>query len=548
MDCKNLVFVKNCSLLQKKFPDLYAHLLFSDSWRRSIKMPSKKNSEDKLLPDSEIQTLYCYGFERNYGFFLWKNWLKSFGQKLVCIVDDLDEFACFLHQKNSFFLLEDQRVFFLNCFNRDLLIQEVVPVCAEKIAVLSDKRLRKKQKFFRMKKDILEKNFFVHARMSDIFQAPQLWKNFKTSMKRSPRSWDVGKWKNSFHQVPAIICGAGPSIDGHITRLKDCLNRSLVMAGGSAIAALSAQGIVPHLAVAVDPTSSEYSHLKKWAPYSMPLIYSSRLHRRVFSLFSGSLGYMHSNTMWEQSLCQHLHRNFSVIKDDNPQSVSVTTRMLSLAHFLGCNPIILLGVDLGYVHKRHYAHGVPGTLIEKDLVEHPLFSLCNNGQKIATTFAWQLEANALNLFAQQHSSVKIYTASYEGMQMSHIPYLPFEQWKGKKIGPIEEKIKRQIADTPVQVTDSAIEHYFYTVRSSIKTILSLMQISGVEENDDCVEDGMIQALLEKELAYRLFLKPLVSLVKDMRGSSSYGIIIKKYLQQCLKADAPSLKKNHELLV
>ena len=102
--------------------------------------------------------------------------------------------------------------------------------------------------------------------------------------------------------------------------------KALIIAGGSAISALYSRGIKPHLAIALDPTETEYKHLEKEAPYPFPLLYSSRLQKKVFSLFHGSLGFIYSDTLWEKEVLMQI-RDLSVTYETRLGPVSAVDRV-----------------------------------------------------------------------------------------------------------------------------------------------------------------------------------------------------------------------------
>ena len=62
-----------------------------------------------------------------------------------------------------------------------------------------------------------------------------------------------GDLKGQFNGIPAVICGAGPSLEKSFSELKEIQDRAVIIAGGSALAPLSRSHIPIHFAAAVDP-------------------------------------------------------------------------------------------------------------------------------------------------------------------------------------------------------------------------------------------------------------------------------------------------------
>ena len=90
--------------------------------------------------------------------------------------------------------------------------------------------------------------------------------------------------------MPAVVCGAGPSLE----ELHMPENGALVLAGGSAIAALKT--IKPHLLFAIDPNEEEYRRLATHPHKEVPLVFGSRLERRVLAEHKGPRGYLVTGT------------------------------------------------------------------------------------------------------------------------------------------------------------------------------------------------------------------------------------------------------------
>ena len=109
-----------------------------------------------------------------------------------------------------------------------------------------------------------------------------------------PDSFYANNLKGVFGGFPAIIVGAGPSLEYCIEDLKELKNRAFIIAGGSAVSALSKWGIEPHLIVAVDPNEEGRERFKKNYFFEVPLIYSLRTFPEVLTLSNPRLGYLRS--------------------------------------------------------------------------------------------------------------------------------------------------------------------------------------------------------------------------------------------------------------
>ena len=79
-----------------------------------------------------------------------------------------------------------------------------------------------------------------------------------------------------FRNIPAIICGPGPSLDKNIDVLRTLGDRALIIAGGTGINALNAGGVIPHICVSIDPNTAQKTRIIASKSYDVPLLYRSR--------------------------------------------------------------------------------------------------------------------------------------------------------------------------------------------------------------------------------------------------------------------------------
>jgi hypothetical protein len=73
---------------------------------------------------------------------------------------------------------------------------------------------------------------------------------------------DVAALFGVFPRVPAVVVGAGPSLDKNLKGLTKLEGKVLVVAVDTAVRPLLAAGIRPHLVVAVDPSELNAVHLQ----------------------------------------------------------------------------------------------------------------------------------------------------------------------------------------------------------------------------------------------------------------------------------------------
>jgi hypothetical protein len=149
--------------------------------------------------------------------------------------------------------------------------------------------------------------------------------------------------KGAFSGLPALIVGAGPSLEknGHLLRAFE--NRALIFAGGSALNAIDGE---PHFAASVDP-AAPYRQFKMHPFSETPFCYQSRMNADNFSLVHGP------KLLFPDSSSNAI--NWLHGEETFDSGWTVGNFLTAIALHMGCNPIILVGMDLCYTEERKYA-------------------------------------------------------------------------------------------------------------------------------------------------------------------------------------------------
>jgi hypothetical protein len=173
-----------------------------------------------------------------------------------------------------------------------------------------------------------------------------------------------GRLGRQFDGVPAVVTGAGPSLNNNIAALRHMHGRALVIATDTSWRPLAAAGIDPHIVVAVDPTEENGRHLVDVPSRQRPwLIAEGSIDPRAFDAMDGRVAAfrvgVHHPWPWlmERGIERPLVRVWG----------SVLTAAYDLALAFGCNPIVFAGADLAYTNYQPYCRG---TTFERDWTEH----------------------------------------------------------------------------------------------------------------------------------------------------------------------------------
>ncbi|MBI5346759.1 MAG: motility associated factor glycosyltransferase family protein [Chlamydiae bacterium] len=503
------VFEENYSILSSRFA---ISSFFAQSLKSTFK--KKKWQEPKDWQESlklhEVEILYVYGLSLSFDRV--KKWLHEKKERRVIFFEDNpNKLNLFLHQEKAKEILEDPQVYVYYLISEELFLQDIaLNFFSDKVLVATSKK--ETQKFLNLKSHILKRSTFAHYYCFDRINASKLFINFLKNVKKLPTSFYLNKLKDQFKNIPAIICGAGPSLDLSIKLLSKLKSQALIIAGGSAIAALTKQGISPHFGVVIDPNEEEYLRMKKNMDPSIPMLYSTRVHPDVFKTFKGSFGYFKAEIggKSETWLDKALNLQEELLdKELLDRSLSVTSTCIAIAAYLGCSHIILNGVDLAFSNQKLYADGVIDPKDNKLNLANLISIQDKNKKPSFTSITWMMEGDNISQWAQK-SKHKLIDATPFGYELKGVKKMSLEDFFKKSLpnkldlnNHLQSSIQKASFDNLPSV-DLLIEKLKGSFLRSQELILQI-----IEENSSCGEDSaktiVLKLELEEEEAYQYFL-------------------------------------------
>ena len=184
------------------------------------------------------------------------------------------------------------------------------------------------------------------------------------NLPRICREGDAAGLADAFPSVPAVVVGAGPSLDSTLDALRALAGRVVIVATDTSLRPLLAAGIAPQIVVAVDPSELNARHLsgvrvtgETW------LVAEGSLHPSVFDAFDRRTFFCrvsdHEPWRWLRTCgldCGHVRTWGSVL-----------TTAFDVAHRAGCNPIVFFGADMAYTDGLPYCRN---TIYERDWVNY----------------------------------------------------------------------------------------------------------------------------------------------------------------------------------
>jgi len=454
---------------------------------------------------NDVEVVYVYGFNPHVDPLI--QWLDADCKRDLVFIETQVSVLKKIERDDCGQILNHPQIH-LKVFFGDTSLEEFIE------GVIREFPFEKIQVFFasnEVKKLLFRKatlEFAIHAEMLQYhFLAKNLIRNFR----RLSLAFEPSLWKDKFKDVPAIVCGAGPSLKDVAEKLKGLEEKALLFAGGSAIPALTSLGIIPHLLFAIDPNPEEFTRLAFHSAYNTPLIFGCRLEPNVFYAHAGPIGYLPTGTggpleEWmEERLGIH---DYKVLEGLGEEALSVTAITFMSAVYLGCNPIILAGVDLSYDDGKRYSDGVISDL-QCQMEECPKKaseSLWRDGD-VDTITKWLMERDVLDEVAKNNQDKIFLKASAKGLSFENIfTSQDFDQNISGGIN-LREKIESLILSTSLKVDGNAVEANLEIFFQSIKKCQEI--VTKFESADQITMQAILEMDLEEELAYQIALKQAV---------------------------------------
>ncbi len=527
----------------------------------------------------KIEVLYVYGLGLGYAYDAAAAWLKkSRKRQLIFLEDDLAVIARFFETERAEQILRDSRVkiVYFDKLNDPLsllnhLFWNSMTVNIQ-LSALPYYRQQKAERF-----DLLEHKLYYDATLRESLLDEYLrygivyFRNFYPNILDLSEAYLGDALFGKFSSVPAVICGAGPSLTKQIPLLKKIQDQALIFAGGSALNALNAAGFQPHLGAGIDPNPEQLVRLQTQKDLQLPFFYRNRMYHPALSLvkgprlyISGSGGYDVAH--WFEEKCGIPHGEEAL-----DEGFNVVNFCISIAHAMGCSPILLVGLDLAYTDMQLYAPGVikedkvkvEQLLEAKNLDDKPLLWKDIYGKPVYTLWKWIAEANWIEEFAKQYPEANVTNVTEGGIGVVGVPNIPFKEMikkqfsesapvsstSIKKKAKIRERLQKEIQKATLKnVTKTQLIGYMHELKSSLERSLQLLQVLSAEattlEKQVAAQHAIPEAsqsgraaLAETELADEPGYRAVLEIFNGI-----YSKILNRELQQHSARPRPSWKQ------
>jgi hypothetical protein len=162
----------------------------------------------------------------------------------------------------------------------------------------------------------------------------------------------IGSVENLFRGLPALVCAGGPSLDDVLPLLPALRKRMLVVAVDTTLAAILREGVDPDVTVICDPQYWNTRHIDAVKKTGTAVVSESSTHPRIFRRL-GERAFFGSSVF-------PLGRALEALVGEKGKlgaGGSVATTAWDCARFLGCAPVFMAGLDLGFPGGRTHFRG-----------------------------------------------------------------------------------------------------------------------------------------------------------------------------------------------
>jgi hypothetical protein len=471
----------------------------------------------KNLPLQHAQVLYLYGIGDGSAAVQLRYWLKEKPQRrLIFLEPRQHRIVQFLQQPLAKEVLQERQVEIYHLPARQEkshLIQEMAerfPFGSVFLSPHPSLPSSEKRAFSRTHLQLMRKTAQTHSHFIDRRYHHLPLQNLLQNLRHLPTAFYVNAMKDAFQDVPAIICGAGPSLQHSIEELRQMENRALIFAGGSAIAALSSQGISPHFAIAVDPNEDEMQRLQNSFAFEAPFLFATRLYKDGLAACNGPFGYVRSGMagieeIWfeeelgllEPILGAHL----------SADALTVTALAAAIAYHFGCNPILFDGLDLAYTGSCRYADGVMAPE-ETQKTLQPADRLIarrdRHGKKVTSAVRWVMESSGLAKLVRRHRDRRWVNCTAGGLGIPGVEAKNLSEMRAgfSQARDLRGEIHRAIQHSPMPPnTASILTEKTGELCRSLQSVLKHLEILARDDNRG--RSALAEIELRDELAYSI---------------------------------------------
>lgn len=382
-----------------------------------------------------VDVLFVYGIGLGYHYDALRDWLsQSVSRYIVFLEDDPKVLRGFLTTEKATTILRDPQVY-LHYLREPVKAQQLLffayyfSFTVIGWAEMESYAVKKKDKA-KFLEDLVQSTF---SRCKESFRENLLgevfYSNFYVNTLRLPEALRGSGVFGKYHSVPAIICGAGPSLEKNIDQLVKLKDKALIFTGCTGVNVLEKKKMLPHFLGYIDPNVAQTERFQNNNSFEVSAFYYNRVHR-------DTLRWLHSQRLFfggciDSPINSYLEKEWGISEEGISGFGSILSWLLLVAKDMGCNPIIFVGMDLALTGGERYSEGVWSEYhARKNKAGFRLNRYLRKdiyGNDIYTQKAFIAERDAINNIVKKYSGINFINATEGGIGIDGIPNMPLRE-------------------------------------------------------------------------------------------------------------------------
>ncbi len=326
---------------------------------RGVSVHSRRDpvKEARSLIEREVDREASVGVFYGFGLGYQPEEFIRFHPAAPCLVIEPD-IGCFLKAlsaRDLRELLDHPRTVFFLAAEPAPIVRYLDSLDLSRVQVVRLRSLYDKDRVYYERTDALIQSFLAQrdVNRNTLKRFGRLWvRNLARNARRLCLAPGIRSAEGAFAGLPALVCAGGPSLDEILPRLPELSRKALVIAVDTTLAALLRAGVDPDVTLVCDPQYLNTRHLDPVKATGTIVVSESSTHPRIFRIL-GERAFFGSSIF-------PLGRALEALVGEKGRlgaGGSVATTAWDCARYLGCAPIYMAGLDLGFPGGRTHFRG-----------------------------------------------------------------------------------------------------------------------------------------------------------------------------------------------
>ena len=260
------------------------------------------------------------------------------------------------------------------------------------------------------------------------FNSDRQWiLNYVINTKYLNETMPIEVLKDKYKGIPAIIVGAGPSLEANLEHLKKITNQAIIVGAGNGIKVLEANNIKAHIVGAMDgKLVSEKIYKNLVLNKDTTLFYSSQVFNTIPGILNGNKFLMN-----QVDMDVYINSNCGGASKSRFSGPSITNVLAYNMSLLGCNPIIFLGQDLCAINNVAYSKD---TIYTEDNVSTPnlmIKTFNKNGEECFTSNDFLAMKDNMEIIVNSFPEIQYLNGTENGLKINGAKDIDFNNYVDK---------------------------------------------------------------------------------------------------------------------